>query len=619
MKTPESVQTISLYRFVPYLLVAAGLAVYANGLSSPFIYDDIPSIVENRDIRQLWPPHWAAPSSQVHAAVNSRPVVSFSFALNYALGGLEVGGYHLFNLAVHILCALVLFGIVRRTLQSQQLQARFGAAADGLAAVCALLWLLHPLQSQCVNYVTQRSEALMGLFYLLTLYASMRASTNPYRWYAVAILCCALGMASKEAMVTAPLLVLLYDRVFCFTSYAEAWCRRRSLYLGLAATWLLLALLLWSAPHGETIGFTSKVTVWDYALNQCIALIAYIKLAFWPHPLVLDYGPPLIDLSLNRVAPSALLLLTLLALTAMALYRRPMLGFLGAWFFLILGPTSSFVPIVNEGSAERRVYLSLAGLIVLVVIAGHMLLQRLGRRDRGSAKWLIPFLVLLVAAGLGYRTSLRNEDFYRELSIWHQTVEVVPQNPRAHHNLAHALQNSGRTAAAIKHYRIALGLKPDYADAHNNLANALKAGGDLQAAIVHYHKALAIHPDFAVAHNNLANALKASGDLQTAIVHYHKALQINRDYADAHNNLANALALTGNLEEAILYYQNALKLQPNFVKAHYNLGAILQTRGELERAIDHYRQALRWQPDFAAARQNLDIALAALRGAKSNK
>ena len=334
MKTPESVQTISPYRFAPYLLVAAGLAVSTNGLSSPFIYDDIPSIVENRDIRQLWPPHWAALGSQTHAAVNSRPVVSLSFAL---------------------------------------------------------------------------------------------------------------------------------------------------------------------------------------------------------------------------------------------------------------------------------------------VIAGHMLLQRLGQRDRGSAKWLIPLLVLFVAAGLGYRTSLRNEYFHRELSIWHQTVEVVPQNPRAHHNLAHALQNSGRTAAAIKHYRIALGLKPDYADAHNNLANALKAGGDIQAAIVHYHKALAIHPDFAAAHNNLGNALKVSGDIQAAIVHYHKALQINRDYADAHNNLGNALALTGNLEEAILHYQNALKLQPNFVQAHYNLDAILQTRGELQTAIDHYRQALRWQPDFAAARQNLDIALATLRGAGSKK
>ena len=141
-------------RSAPLLLLIAGGLVYANSLNGDFIYDDIHSIVQNPDIRSLWPPYWLLPTDAVHEAANSRPVASFTLAVNYAFGGLALPGYRLFNIAVHLLCGLALYGVVRRT-----------AASAALAFACALLWLVHPLQSQCVNYIIQRRESLASLFY----------------------------------------------------------------------------------------------------------------------------------------------------------------------------------------------------------------------------------------------------------------------------------------------------------------------------------------------------------------------------------------------------------------------------------------------------------------------
>ena len=193
-------------RFAPLLLLLAGGLVYANSLNGDFVYDDVHSIVQNPDIRSLWPPQWLQPTDTVNEAVNSRPIASFTLVFNYAFGGLEMPGYRLFNIAVHLLCGLALYGVVRRT-----------AASVALAFACALLWLVHPLQSQCINYIIQRRESLASLFYLLALYSAIRGfDANGRGWYAVSILSCILSVASKEIAAIA-----LYDRVYRSGSWAE--------------------------------------------------------------------------------------------------------------------------------------------------------------------------------------------------------------------------------------------------------------------------------------------------------------------------------------------------------------------------------------------------------------
>ncbi|NOT43932.1 MAG: hypothetical protein HOP14_04935, partial [Acidobacteria bacterium] len=155
------------------LIVACGFLAYAATLDAPFLFDDEPSVVNNAQIRALWPLTDAL-SPPRDTPVAGRPLVNLTFAINYAVGRLDVTGYRLVNVAIHVLAALVLFGLVRRTLGMPGLD-RYRVAATGLALVVALVWLLHPLQSEAVAYITERSESLMGLFYLLTLYAAVRA------------------------------------------------------------------------------------------------------------------------------------------------------------------------------------------------------------------------------------------------------------------------------------------------------------------------------------------------------------------------------------------------------------------------------------------------------------
>ena len=572
MKAPESGTFFLPGKWVAWLLIAAGALVYANSLDAPFVFDDLGAIVENKDIQHLWP-LWLDPQTSERPSLNSRPLVRFSLALNYAFGDLEVQGYHAVNIALHILCALLLFGLVRRTLLVTTTKPEWARSATSLAFCCALLWMVHPLHNQCINYIIQRSEVLAGLFYLASFYCAQRGFSSPHtrRWHSLAILACALGMASKETMLTAPLLILIYERIFHPASWRQIWHRRGGFYLGLAATWSISALLLASSPHGNSVGFTGGVDAWTYGLNQCLVLADYLQKALWPHPLILDYGFPRM-LTLGAVWPQAMLLAVLLALVALSLRYKPELGFLGLWFFVILAPTSSFVPLVNEVGAERRVYLSLAALVVLLVVGLEWLTRRWIMHlshDRSPA-WRA-LVVVPLAAALSYGTLERNRDHYDTLSLWQTVVDAVPHNPRAHTYLGLALADSGQFDRAVHHYRQALQLKSDYADAHNNLAIALGLQGHSEEAIEHYTRALQLKPNLLQAYNNLGNALVARGQLDQAIAYFTQALQLKSTYADAHNNMGIALGLQGRREEAVAHFRQALLLRPDFAAARNNL------------------------------------------------
>ncbi len=365
-------------RFILVLVIAAGVWAYHNSFRAPFIFDDTAAISGNPHIRHLWPIRDAM-SAPLASAVSGRPVVCLTLALNYAVGGWNVWGYHALNLTVHLLSALALFGILRRTFEGATLRDRFGGAAGWLAAAITLIWEVHPLQTESVTYVVQRTELLMGLFLLLTLYCTLRCSQSPHAsvWCLAAIVSCALGMGSKEVMVAAPLIVLLYDRVFLAPSFRELWRRRAVLYVGLAATWLILAVLVATTPRANTGFGIESLTPWDYLKTEAGVIVYYLRLCFWPHPLVIDYFDWPITLSLKDGLVPGVVVVGLLGATAWTFRRQPPLGFLGAWFFLILGPTSSFLPSLGEAAAERRMYLPLAAVVTMVVVGAFLLGKRL--------------------------------------------------------------------------------------------------------------------------------------------------------------------------------------------------------------------------------------------------
>jgi hypothetical protein len=451
------------------IIVLAALAAYHNSFSGPFILDDQIAVTDNQTIRHFW----SALSPPLAATTGGRPLLNLTFALNYALGGMKVEGYHAFNLIVHILAGLILFGVVRQALASR-LAARRSQISDlrsemleptWLALAIAAIWVVHPLQTETVTYVSQRAESLMGLFYLLTLYCFVRgterrrqdsgaryqvsedpktgsqlSALNSGLWGSASILACLLGVMCKEIIITAPVMVFLYDRTFVARSFREAWRQRWRYYLGLAGTWLPLVYLM-AGLHQRHVGFDQGVAWWSYALTSCRSVVLYLKLALWPHPLVLYYGTDLIQHPTGAL-PYALILAALLAGVVIALRYRPAIGFAGAWFFVILAPTSSVIPVALQPMGEHRMYLPLAAVIGLAVLG---LYAWMGRRS------LIVFAA--AAVGLGWLTVQRNKDYRSELAIWNDTVAKRPENARARSNLGTLLQDlPGRLPDAIAEY-----------------------------------------------------------------------------------------------------------------------------------------------------------------------
>ncbi|MBS0664377.1 MAG: tetratricopeptide repeat protein [Verrucomicrobia bacterium] len=550
-------------------LIIAALLAWSNTWSAPFVFDDRAAILDNPTIRDLSRLGEVLAPPADGRAVAGRPVVNLSLALNYAVGQANPRGYHVVNLAVHVLAALVLFGLLRRTPWPEPLH---GQAVTG-AFLVALLWTLHPLQTETVTCVVQRTESLCALFYLLVLYGIALAGTastpkGAFLGSVVAVTAAVLGMATKEVMVTAPVVALLYDRTFLAGSMAEAWRRRRGLYLGLMASWIVLAVLVrqGGGARGTAAGWGAGVGSVSYLLLQSKAVLLYLRLAIFPHPLVVDYGPA-VPVTFAEAAGSLAVIAVLMGATAWALVRRPALGFLGAAFFLILAPSSSVVPLSAQGMAEHRMYLPLAAVLVLVV-AG--LLRWLGR---GA---LVAVLVLAMASGVA--TWRRNAVYGREVTLWSDTVAQVPRNLRARVNLGAALLDAGQPAAAAAQLEEARRLQPNAPEPPADLCHAYLKLGRVDEAIAQGEAALALAPGHAVATANLAEALYQRGNQQAsqqqfaaAIATYRRAIALVPAYAAARNNLANALLVTGQVDAAIAEYREVLRRWPGDKSVQENL------------------------------------------------
>jgi len=609
------------------ILIAAGALAYANSLSSPFIFDDEATVVENAGIRSLSPtvalfPHREAPTA-------GRPVVNVSFAINYALDGLDPVGYRIANIVIHLACGLLLLGIVRRTLELPTIPTWLRERSLDLACASALLWLVHPLNSEAVDYITQRTESMMALCYLATLYCAIRG------WITAAIACCAIGMASKESMVTAPLIVVLYDRVFRYDSLARAWRERRLLYGGLSATWVLLALIVSTGPRVHSAGFSAGVSPWTYLLNQAVMIGRYLWLAIWPRPLVLMYGPPR-PLALTDVLPQAMLVLALLAATVVALVKRPQIGFLGVWFFLTLAPTSTIVPIATEAGAERRMYLPLIALVAAAAVT-------IGPRLR---KTVAVGLLLAVSAVLMVQTGLRNREYRSSLVMADTVLDRWPTG-FSHALVGIELAKQERHADALPHLQQAVATYPP---ARFNLGAELFSRGDLDGAIRELQRFVQEQPQlldavsartiigralvakrqyaaaeeqlrlvltmttqgsdaYVAAVGHLADSLFGQEKFGDAAPLYRSYLASRPDDAAARRNYAMTLFNTGALDAAASEAQALLRLKPNDATGHDLLGRILASSGRLDEARAEFERAVRADPNDEQARADLALVL----------
>ncbi len=629
------------------MIGAAAVLAYHNSFSVPFLFDDVSSITGNQSIRELGTA-WVPPDG---LTVSGRPLVNFTLALNYALSGYDVWSYHVLNLLIHVAAACTLLGIVRRTAMgvaidgtrfpgprsSDTAKLRLSRDATWVALAVALLWTVHPLTTQSVTYIIQRAESLAALLLLLTVWCFIR-SVEPgasRAWVGLTWFACLAGMAAKETMVAAPVVVLLYDRLFVAGSWREIRAKRWSRHLALAATWLVLIwLVAGTGGRAGTAGFGEGVTAGDYALTQIGAVAHYLRLAGWPHPLVFDYGTELARDGWE-VGRAAVLVFPLLLGSLWLVWRGRVAGFLGAGFFVLLAPSSSIVPVVTQSMSEHRMYLPLAALVTLAVVGLHRIWGRGGLAVVGVAS---------IMAGVA--TSARNDDYQTEETIWEDTVLKRPDNPRAlttlgsiyekndqldlalpllqraveidpsyleaQNNLALVWAKRGNYEQAVACYRRAVVLDPSQAMIWSNLGSALVELGRVEEGIDALEKAIVLRPDLASTRLHLASTLARHGRLAEAAAHLNRHLESSPHDAEARGQHGNVLAALGRLPEAVVEFEAAVRLQPGNAVWQNQLGMALAQSGKVREALARFQEAIRLRPDFAPARENAERAERAL-------
>ncbi|WP_146180259.1 tetratricopeptide repeat protein [Opitutus sp. ER46] len=580
------------------LIVVAALAAYHNSFQVPFVFDDEPAILANPTLQTL-PGAWVPPPGSL--TVSGRPLLNFSFALNHAVSGTAVWSYHALNLLIHATAGITLWWVVAQTLRGPRLARRYGDRAEGIALGAALLWVLHPLQTESVTYTVQRAESLCGLFVLLTLACFIRATrtSEPARgWLAAAAGSAMLGVLTKEVAVVAPLLVLLYERTFVAGNWRGAWAARRWFYAALLASWVVLGALVVST-HGRDGTFDFSLAAWwRYDLTQFSALSQYLRLAVWPAPLTIEYGTFWVTRAID-VWPHVPVAVGFIVATLVALRRWPMLGFLGAWFFVTLAP-SSLPPGTIQMIVEHRMYLPLAAVAVLGVLLLDAVLG--GRR----ALWL----GLAVAVALGGLTARRNQDYATPVRLFEDTVAKRPQNARAMALLAEYLRVEGQREEARQWLERSLAIDPSVAAVWSNLGAVSQELGDAARAAECYAAAVARKPGDADLLNNLGTALVLAGRSSEGIRRLQEAQRIAPDSSRVLFGLAHALADAGRLTEAAEQFAALAKVMPGNVAVHANHGAVLMELGRPDEAAAALSAAVQLAPNDAELHNRLGMALA---------
>jgi len=511
------------------IVLLATLVAFRNSLDGAYFLDDLDAIHNNPSIRSLWPP-WQALQPPRETSVAGRPLTNLTLAFNYAVHGVSPRGYHLVNLLIHAAAALTLFGLLRLLLRSPAVTGRFSSDADLLAGITALLWAVHPLQTESVTYIVQRTESLCGLAYLLTLYAFARSmnAPRPRGWRLACVLACFAGMACKEVMVTAPLMVLFVDRALFAASFRQALSTRRGLYLGLAATWIVPGILLAGSPRPVSAGADLPFGPMDYARTEASVLLHYLRLAIWPDPLILDYNWP-ISPSWSHSARSIAIVAIILVLSAAVWIRRPAVALPAVAFFLILAPTSSFYPIL-DAAFEHRMYLPLAGILFILVSTLHWILQRTLRHRANATRYGMIAIALIATTALTVRTIRRNADYADPVAFWRGNLEHGGlNNPRAWTNLSSAFLQDGQASEARDAALYAIRHSTDNVEAYVNLCAASTQLGLIEEGIQMGRIAVQLKPRSVEALVNLGLAYKAANRLNDARHQLMQALRVQED------------------------------------------------------------------------------------------
>ncbi|MHC4871584.1 MAG: tetratricopeptide repeat protein [Planctomycetota bacterium] len=594
------------------IIITCGIiAVYLNSLNGVWVFDDEAYILKSTAIRNLWPPSYMSG--------NSRPLLFLSLALNYAISGYDILSYHIADIFIHICNSLLLFGIIRSTLTLPALQKKIQSGSTRISLAASLIWGLHPLTTMCVSYTWQRGEQMMAFFYMLTLFLFIKGcSTEKRKWFICSAITCLAGMASKEVMVSAPIMLLLYDRAFISGSFLKGLSRRKVFYAACALSWLLLFAMVANTAQdfhsNKALGFRSvKCTPLQYLLTMPGVYLHYFRLIAVPHPLIFDYDWKIAE-SITAELPAVIVMSAVVILSIIALIKNKASGVAASVFFMLMMPTSSVMPM-PDALIEYRLYLPLAVVSAALVPALAILFSKIfdmikDENNRNFVKSRVgtgmPLLIIVV---FGLLTVNRNFVYHSELGLWADTVSKRPQSYRAQINYGRLLTEDLQPEKALIHLKKALELCSTDPEIHLNLGNTLFLMERYKDAELFFRNSLKLRPESAKAHNNLGNTLSFMNKFSEALEHFKKAAELSNTPENVYVNIGCAYARRKNLTEAVKYFRKSIKINPKYADAWFNLGIAQKESNNKDKAAECMKKALELNPGFENARKELENLL----------
>jgi protein O-mannosyl-transferase len=623
-------------RVVAALLGAAVIVAYGQVWRHDFVNLDDPTFVTDNDwVRQgvtLGGVVWAFTST---LAANWHPLTSMSHMVDYQIFGMNAGGHHLTNVALHVVNTLLLFVVLRRM-----------TGTTGRSALVAFLFGLHPLHVESVAWIAERKDVLSTTFLFLALGAYERYTRQPTLGrYAAVLVAFALGLMSKPMLVTFPFLLLLLDfwplgRLLVPGAAAPAERRGRDARplgrlvlekLPLFALSVAISIVTLVAQQ-DAMGSVEDYPLSLRLMNASLAYVRYARKMFWPVDLAIFYPYD------TRISPwlagGALVLLLGVSIVAIRAYRtRPALTVGWLWYVGGLVPVIGIVQVGRQALADRYSYVPLVGLFIAIVWMAADLLERPRPAWRWTAVGAIVAVCLVTTTMqvsywrdsvtlFGHALAVTRDNYMAYLQVGAQldadgkpseaaryysdALRVKPDYAEAHNNLGLLLAKGGDPAAAMQHYDAALRFDPAYPDAHYNRGLLLHRTGNPRAAAKEYGQVLALKPSYAKAHSNLGLILYEQGDLDGARAHLAEAVRVRPDFVDARINYGVVLRAAGQVDAAVAQDMEALRLAPSSAQAHFNLANVLAQRGDVDAAARHYREAVRLKPDYDAAREMLE-------------
>lgn len=636
--------------FLSFALLSIVLvgSIYSNVIDAPFVFDDMPNIKNNLHIRMSRITLDELADAGFRSVAFRRPVANISFALNYVLHGLDTTGYHVVNIVVHLLAGMFLFLLIRDTVTISRKTQHSPFVTDTidpswLAFAVALVWLVHPLQTQSVTYIVQRMNSMAAMFYMMSmwLYVQARLSGTGLKWYLYAgcILSGLLAVGTKEIAVTLPVFIFIYEWYF-FQDLHRSWVKKGILPIAAlsAALVLLSVLFLGFDPIQKIMGsyVFREFTPVQRLLTELRAVMLYIGLIFLPAPwrLNLDYDFPLSYSLFNPVttAASLVFLAGILVLAVIFARKERLISFCILWFLGNLVIESSVIGL--ELVYEHRTYLPSMFFVLLVFLLAARFITR---------TWMRVGIVCVIVAVFSLWTFQRNGVWADEGSFLQDIVMKSPADARAHYNLGKYLYEQRDYDAALEEFTTALDLARDhremiyvgignayarkgmyreavgyytsalktttysmeYNQARIDLGFALEKMGRVSEAMASYREAIERNPNADAAYSNLGRIMARSGMVEEGKRYISKALQINPHSVDANCSMAKILIREGRFQEAVESCNRALAIKPDYAYGHFYLASAWAELGGEHKAMRHYRRALELAPDFLDAHKNL--------------